>query len=94
MLIASRDLKIRKANGEVIVQIRIFKPEKDDRSWICKYEIDWPTATKKSFAAGFDSVQAILIAFQKIGMELYSSVYHECGDLMWETLGGRVRVSG
>jgi hypothetical protein len=30
--------------------------------------------------AGVDSVQAVLLAFQRIGIELYTSVYHEAGD--------------
>jgi hypothetical protein len=80
-------LKIRKDDGHIEVQVRIFKPEKEDRCWICRYEIDWQTGTKRSYAAGVDSVQAILLAFQKIGIELYTSVYHEAGDLMWESFG-------
>ncbi|MDB5588091.1 hypothetical protein ABIB57_000868 [Devosia sp. UYZn731] len=38
-------------------------------------------------AHGQDGVQALLIAMQKIGIELYSSSYHRAGNLMLDRPG-------
>src|ERR1700730_2905182 len=83
MLIAVRQLTVHTSDQNVGVEIRLFKPVNDDRSWICNYEIDWPTGTKKSYGAGLDAIQAILLTLQKIGIELYTSEYHENGTLYW-----------
>ena len=50
---------------------------------MCRYEIDWPEVTRKSFAAGLDSVQALHLALQKIGIDIYMSKHHESGALIW-----------
>lgn len=87
MLIASRLLRLRSQKGDVDIPIRIFAPEEDQGAWKCRYEIDWPEGTRTSGAVGFDSVQAIVLTFQKIGSEIYGSGYHKSGDLMWEKPG-------
>ena len=38
-------------------------------------------------ASGLDSTQAIVIALQMIGAEIYTSNYHKSGKLFWETPG-------
>jgi hypothetical protein len=58
-------------------------PEEDDGSWWCRYEIEWPSGKKASAAAGVDSVQSIMLALQKIGVEVYTSDYHKSGSLTW-----------
>jgi hypothetical protein len=83
MLIAVRKLKARTESQEVSVEVRLFKPTNDEGMWICNYEIEWPTRIKKSSGAGADAIQAILIALQKIGIEIYTSPYHENGELSW-----------
>jgi uncharacterized protein DUF6968 len=53
----------------------------------CNYEIDWPEGKETMTAWGFDSVQALVVALQMIGAELYSSSYHKSGKLMLEAPG-------
>jgi hypothetical protein len=38
-------------------------------------------------SGGADSVQALLIALQMIGTNIYTSSYHESGDLFWGAAG-------
>jgi hypothetical protein len=51
--------------------------------WTCRYEIDWPGHTRSHFAGGADSFQALILALQMIGAEIYASAYHEAGSLKW-----------
>jgi hypothetical protein len=83
MVIATRVLTLRGEGGDTDVPIRIFAPEPDDRCWRCRYEVEWPDETFKSQAYGEDAVQAIELAFQKIGVELYVSEEHKSGRLGW-----------
>ena len=88
MLIASRMLKWRAANGETEIPIRIFAPEKaTNGTWSCRYEIDWPDKKSDKLIGGFDSMQALFLALQIIGAEIYSSNYHKSGNLYWEAPG-------
>lgn len=88
MLIASRTLYIRTGTAtEKGIDVRLFQPERDGNSWRCRYEIDWPRGTRKSFGQGVDGAQAIIIAMQKIGAELYTSTYHNAGHLRFEKHG-------
>jgi hypothetical protein len=83
MQIAYRRLTASSALGNIEVPIRVFKPEKSDGAWICRYEIDWPSQKQSSFAAGVDSIQALVLVLQRIGVEIYTSAYHETGTLKW-----------
>src|SRR5580765_7629253 len=83
MLIAVRTLKVRAAAGDTDLEIRRFRPVEESGMWVCRYEIDWPAGTKKSWGAGADGIQALLLTLQKIGIELYTSAYHKNGDLSW-----------
>lgn len=87
MLIASRQLKVRAADHDIGLEIRVFKPTNDDGSWTCKYEIDWPKGTKKSYGKGVDAIQALLLTLQKVGIELYTSEYHKNSTLHWPEQG-------
>lgn len=88
MLVAARLLKLRGSTAEIDIPIRIFSPEQHESgSWSCRYEIDWPHRKWKSTGWGADAVQAILLTFQKIGIEIYTSEYHKSGKLMWEAPG-------
>jgi hypothetical protein len=49
--------------------------------WICRYEIDWPSQKRSHF--GVDSFQALILALQTIGAEIYASVYHKAGSQKW-----------
>jgi len=83
MVVASRRLMMHLPTREIEVAIRILLPVEHDGSWSCSYEIDWPNGTRSRAAAGFDSVQALLLALQLIGTEIYTSDYHGRGQLRW-----------
>jgi hypothetical protein len=85
MVIATRLLKVRNTTSEYSVQIRISAPEQQDAAWSCAYEIGWPEGVEQRMAWGADSAQAILLAFQMIGADLYTSSYHKAGKLIFGT---------
>ncbi len=85
MLIANRMLTLRNGNDQTQIPIRIFAPEKSTKgSWFCRYEIDWPSEQHKMAIGGFDSMQALVLALQAVGAEIYSSSYHKSGTLYWD----------
>jgi hypothetical protein len=86
-MIATRTLKLRRDNDVLDIAIRIFGPEGGGREWSCRYEIDWPEGRQVMDAWGVDSVQAILLALQMIGADIYTSSYHKLGHLMFEAAG-------
>jgi hypothetical protein len=77
VLIAYRRLVITGPSGDTEVPVRLFQPENDDGMWICRYEIEWPSQKRSHFAGGIDSFQALILALQMIGAEIYASAYHE-----------------
>ena len=84
VIIATRNLSLRDGDEIVPIPVRIFAPEREKSgSWSCRYEIDWPDKKKKMTAGGYDSVQALLVALQMIGSELYTTNYHKAGNLFW-----------
>ena len=83
VLIAYRRLVITGPSGETEVPLRLFQPENDDGMWICRYEIDWPGHKRSHFAGGVDAFQALILALQMIGAEIYASAYHDAGSLKW-----------
>jgi len=88
MIIASRSLQLQTSNGIVEIPIHIHSPlQTKQGSWICHYEIGWPDGKWSMDAAGHDAVQAVTIALQMIGSELYTSDYHNSGQLFWERRG-------
>jgi hypothetical protein len=88
MKIAERILRIRHDHGDSEVPTRIFAPRSDEgSSWTCRYEIDWPGAPRRREIGGLDSVQALFLALQAIGAELYTSEHHEAGRLRWDKEG-------
>ncbi len=88
MMIASRELTLRAANGELKIPIHIFAPEKEqDGAWFCRYEIGWPDKKSEMSIGGFDFAQAMVHALQTVGAEIYSSSYHKSGKLFWDEPG-------
>jgi hypothetical protein len=83
MIVLNRNLKIKSDGAEAIVPINVYLPVDEEDCWTCEYEIGWPTAVRKSHAFGIDAVQSILLAIQKIGIELYTSDAHKSGKLVW-----------
>lgn len=86
-MIATRALKLQREKDVFEIVIRIFAPEGNGRTWSCRYEIDWPEGRQVMEAWGIDSVQAILLAFQMIGADIYTSAYHKSGRLVFEAPG-------
>jgi len=87
MVIANRSLKLRLGSNDVEVPVRIYAPVANGVDWTCHYEIGWPEGTRKSYAAGIDAVQALHLAFQKIGVDIYTSRHHESKTLSWKKSG-------
>jgi hypothetical protein len=83
MIIATRMLILRGEAGDAEIPIRIHALEQDDRCWKCRYAVEWPGGKFESEAYGEDAVQAIVLAFEKIGVELYVSDEHKSGKLGW-----------
>ena len=83
MIMAERRLIIGDLAGDKEVVIRLYQPEAEDGTWNCRYEIDWPSQRRSSRAGGVDSMQALVLALQAIGIEIYTSSYHESGLLKW-----------
>jgi hypothetical protein len=83
MVIAERRLVLAHNGRSSNVAIRIHAPEKKGSQWICRFEIGWPEETADRWGEGTDSMQALLIAVQMIGAEIYASRYHEAGQLSW-----------
>jgi hypothetical protein len=87
MLAANRILKLQEGDRLKEISIRIFVPEPSgNNSWACRYEIDWPEKMKVAEAGGADSVQALFLAMQMIGSEIYTSSYHKSGKLYLDEL--------
>jgi hypothetical protein len=87
MIIADRLLKLRDGQTDAALGVRVFLPERDQRAWSTRYEIDWPEGTRKGAAIGIDSVQSLLFALKMIGAEIYTSDYHKSGKLKWSETG-------
>jgi hypothetical protein len=83
MIIATRSLVLRDPGRDLPIPIQIHAPEKMQDSWICRYEIDWPDGRAERWGTGVDALQALLIASQMIGAEIYASRYHKAGRLEW-----------
>ena len=88
MIIATRNLFIRCDNGPLPVSVSIHAPENGGDDWACVYEIGWPEGVRRFSGHGSDSIQALYIALQMIGAELYASDYHKRGELFAEDLDG------
>lgn len=86
-IIARRVLTICAATGDRAVEIRIHAPTLVDGHWTCACEIDWPDGTRRMEATGVDSMQALVVALQMIGAELYSSSHHAEGRLVFDAPG-------
>ncbi len=79
--VITRALKLTIGGTERDLPIRIFWPIDDTNAWSCRWEIDWPDRQRAGSAFGADAVQALLVALQMIGTELYCSDEHRSGRL-------------
>jgi hypothetical protein len=71
-VICSRRLTRRDVNGggDHTVVVRIGKPKKERRSWVCPFHISRLGSRKPFFAYGEDAVQALLMAFEGVRVTL------------------------
>jgi hypothetical protein len=83
MLIATRILKLRRSNGDIDIPVRIYAPEKREVDWACRLEVGWPDGPVDVAARGIDAVQALHLALQLVGAQIYASAHHASGSLMW-----------
>jgi hypothetical protein len=82
-MIGIRVLTVSLPSGDKQVPVTLAMPERSADDWVCKYQIDWPDRPKNLFARGYDALQAVHLAMQMIGADLYTSFYHEQGKLRW-----------
>lgn len=88
MIIAVRILKLQQGPALIPVTITIQAPVVDPMGcWRCDYEIGWPDAPRVLYGYGHDAVQALIIALQMIGFDLYMSEAHEEGRLWFDRPG-------
>ena len=83
MVIAARSLTLRSGDREIEIPIRLYAPEKTGTEWRCRFEIGWPEGKAERWGAGIDAVQALVIALQMIGVEIYTSRHREARSLQW-----------
>jgi len=83
MLIATRVLILRRPSGDIEIPIRIFAPEQQEVDWACQIEIGWPEGTFSKAIYGVDAAQALQLALQLIGVQIYTSAHHASGKLTW-----------
>lgn len=74
-------LKIGDADRAIDIVVRKPEPEPTGKAWTCRYEIDWPEGFKARDAYGLDALQALVLALEMIGAEIYTSAYHREGRL-------------
>ena len=82
-MVGTRTLKLSLPTGEHEVPVTLFAPERAGAAWTCRYEIGWPNGTRRMATTGLDALQAVHLAMQMIGAELYTSTYHAQGRLRW-----------
>jgi uncharacterized protein DUF6968 len=47
----------------------------------------WPEGKAERWSTGVDAAQALVMALQMIGVEIYTSRHHESGRLRWLAAG-------
>jgi hypothetical protein len=80
--IAQRELELE---GATKVTVTIGKPEKFPGSddYYCPYQVVGLGDSKVRYAGGIDGVQALLLALEMIGADLYTSSEAQHGKLSW-----------
>ncbi len=87
MLIATRMLRLSRPAGDAEIAVRVFAPEQRSDHWVCRIEVGWPDGALTMEAGGVDSIQALTLALQLIGSQIYASDHHASGKLVWQELG-------
>jgi hypothetical protein len=87
MIIATRILSLSWQGSIRPVEVRIHAPVPNQSSWDCEFEIDWPEAPRRKTIGGVDSTQALFLALEIVGAEIYASAHNKSGRLFWEVPG-------
>lgn len=70
--------------GEDRVTARFYAPTLSRRGdYQCRWEIEWPGETQRSFACGIDGVQALLLAMRAAHRDLVASEAYRLGALTY-----------
>ncbi|MGL5136323.1 MAG: DUF6968 family protein [Beijerinckiaceae bacterium] len=70
------------------MMVRLYAPVPSENDWSCRYEIVWPEGLRSWQIYGVDGMQALILALQCIGSEIYASKHHASGALSsdgWES---------
>jgi len=86
-MVGNRILVVETDDGPKEVEIRLMAPEPWGNAWRCSYTIGWPEGVRESRTGGGDAIQALHLALQMIGADLYFSRYHDEGRLYWSKPG-------
>lgn len=81
-VIAERKFRL-KSDASVVITARVYRPLMDGDDFRCDYSIDWPGKSENGKAFGVDSVQALLLAIQRVGVDVYCSDYVKNSDMIW-----------
>jgi hypothetical protein len=65
------------------VTVCFQRPVPDEHDFRCSYEIVWPDRLQASKAFGVDPVQALLLAMQKVHIQLLTSSESRAGRLRY-----------
>jgi hypothetical protein len=66
------------------LEVLIYAPIQDGPDYRCNYEIrEGDQLVRQSSAFGIDSLQALILAMQKVGADLVHSEYVKSGKLFW-----------
>ena len=87
MQIAHRILTFAENDKTIAIPITINALIQSEGARSCEWSIGWPHGIRNSRAYGVDGVQALRLALEMIGAELYSSPYHASGNLYFEKSG-------
>ncbi len=70
-------------DDSIPVKVTVNAPIEEEQDWTCRYTIDWPDRPRRFYTVGVDAVQAVMLAMEMIGAELYTSEAHRNGSLRW-----------
>ncbi len=87
MIIVQRLLTYAAPENDAEVRISVYAPLRGKHDWSCAYEIAWPDVPRLGYGYGVDGTQALLLALQAIGTDIYTSDHHRSGWLYWKQPG-------
>lgn len=83
-IIAARELILSGSENKVTVIIGRPQRFPDAIDYYCPYQISGLGESKVRYAGGIDTIQAFVLALQRVGVDLYTSKEAKAGLLKWE----------